>query len=74
MFILFICFGVTSAINAFSDGDIGEAIKSSINMKDEDEGLGVDDFPFFHEVWSCGDEEKGAAKVVRIPLRVAIFF
>ena len=74
MFILFICFGVTSAINAFSDGDIGEAIKSSINMKDEDEGLGVDDFPFFHEVWSCGDEEKGAAKVVRIPLRDAIFF
>ena len=74
MFILFICFGVTSAVKAFSDGDFAEAIKTSMNMADADEGFGTDEFPFFHEVWSCGDDEDGAAKVVRIPLRGEIFF
>lgn len=74
LFVLLVAFGVTSAMSSFSDGDLAEAIKTSMNLKDVDEGFGTDEYPFFHEVWSCGDDDDEAAKVVRIPLRDAIFF
>ena len=73
-FLLLVAFGVTSAVTSFSDGDLAEAIKSSMKLDEGDGEAGVDEYPFFNEVWSCGAGETGAAKVVRIPLRDEIFF
>lgn len=72
--LLFVILGTTSLVKAFSSGDLGEAVKSGMSLSSDEDDFGVDDFPSFHEVWSCGDDDDDSAKVVRIPLRGEIFF
>lgn len=74
LLVLLVAFGVTSAVSSFSDGDLAEAIKTSMKLDEGDGSAGVDEYPLFHEVWSCGEDEEESVKVVRIPLRDEIFF
>ena len=70
--VLFLLLGILSASafkSAVESGDLKDKLETSLGISSgSDLELGIDEFPFFKEVWSCGDDEKDSAKIVRISL------
>ena len=62
------------SVSAFKKAVDSGAIKEKLGsfglstQNDKEEDFGADEFPSFKEVWSWGDDDKGSAKIVRIPL------
>jgi protease-4 len=71
--VLFLLLAILSASafkSAVESGDLKDKLETSfgISQKSDKYDAGVDEYPPFKEVWSCGDNEKGSAKIVRISL------
>ncbi len=70
--VLFLLLAILSASafkSAVESGDLKNKLETSLGISsDSDAEAGIDEFPSFKEVWSCGDDEDDSAKIVRIPL------
>lgn len=66
------------AVSSIGSAMKADEIKSSLGglspRLGEVADFGSDDYPFFREVWSSGDDEDDSAKVVRIPINGVISF
>ncbi len=66
------------AVSSIGSAMKADEIKSSLGglspRLGEEADFGSDDYPFFREVWSSGDDEDDSAKVVRIPINGVISF
>lgn len=58
--------GCHTASSAFKDAGIASKLDKTIGGSSADAFAGVDEYPDFDEIWSCGDED--GAKVVRIAI------
>ncbi len=56
--------------SAVESGEFKDKLETSlgISQKSDKYDAGVDEYPSFKEVWSCGEQDKDSAKIVRIPL------
>ena len=69
LFVLLAILSASAIKSAVESGDLKDTLGSSLGISsDSDEDAGVDEFPSFKEVWSCGDDEEDSAKIVRIHL------
>ena len=60
---------VSAVKSAVESGDLKDKLGASLGLSSSsDEDAGIDEFPSFKEVWSCGDDDEDSAKIVRIPL------
>ena len=70
--VLFLLLAILSASafkSAVESGDLKNKLETSLGISsDSDAEAGLDEFPSFREVWSCGEKDKCSAKIVRIPL------
>lgn len=75
---LFFALIAVCSYSTIKDAFESEGIKSGKTFKElfkdnsECDWAGVDDFPTFDEVWSCGDDDEDSAKVVRIAINGTI--
>ena len=61
--------GASAIKGAMESGELKDKFESSFGIaSSSDRDSGIDEFPPFKEVWSCGDNEKGSAKIARINL------
>ena len=70
LFLLMAILGASAFKGTVESGDLKDKLETSlgISQKSDKYDAGVDEYPSFKEVWSCGDNEKGSAKIVRINL------
>ena len=69
IFLLLAIVGASAFKSAVESGELKDKLETSLGLSsDSDAEAGVDEFPYFKEVWSCGDDEDDSAKIVRISL------
>lgn len=69
LFGLLAILGASAIKGAVESGKLKDKVESSFGIVSRSgKDSGVDEFPPFKEVWSCGEDGKGSAKIARINL------
>ncbi len=70
---LLMLLSVSAVKSVVDSGEIKDKLESSFGLSSSsDDVAGVDEFPAFKEVWSCGDDGDDSSLIVRIPINGVI--